>query len=107
MLPLERSPMLLSSTGSYILGALIAGVAGYVMAHRKGLNAVGWGWASLLLIVPAVILPFVRSRRASDQSQTVLDETWHALLAYDPAFKAAAVQLAPFGAPTTEELRQA
>lgn len=98
--------MLLSATGSYFLVALIAGVAGYVIAHRKGLNAVGWGWASLLLIVPAVILPFVRPRQAPDRSQAVPDETWHALLAYDPAFKAAAARLAPFGAPAMAELRQ-
>lgn len=99
--------MLLSATGSYFLVALIAGVAGYVIAHRKGLNAVGWGWASLLLIVPAVILPFVRPRRALDRPQAVPDETWHALLAYDPAIKAAAARLARFGAPAMEELRQA
>lgn len=98
--------MLLSATGSYFLVALIAGVAGYVIAHRKDLNAVGWGWASLLLIVPAVILPFVHPRRAPDRPQAVPDETWQALLAYDPAFKAAA-RLAPFGAPAMEELRQA
>ncbi len=76
------------------------------MAHRKGLNAVAWAWASLLLLVPAAILPFVPSRQRPERSSSVPDETWQALLAYDPDFKAAAGQLAPYGAPALDELRR-
>lgn len=99
--------MLLSASGAYFLVALIAAVVSYIVAHRKGLNAVGWAWASLLLIVPAAILPFVHSRPKPERSRGVPDETWQALLAYDPDFKATVVQLAPYGAPALDELRQA
>ncbi|MGX7705162.1 hypothetical protein [Methylobacterium sp. Gmos1] len=99
--------MLLSASGAYFLVALIAAVVSYIVAHRKGLNAVGWAWASLLLIVPAAILPFVRSRQKPEQSSGVPHETWRALLAYDPDFKATVVQLAPYGAPALDELRRA
>ncbi|AWB25703.1 MULTISPECIES: hypothetical protein [Methylobacterium] len=99
--------MLLSASGAYFLVALIAAAVSYVVAHRKGLNAVGWAWASLLLLVPAAILPFVPSRQRPERSSGVPDETWQALLAYDPDIKAAAGQLAPYGAPGLDELRRA
>ncbi len=99
--------MLLSASGAYFLVALIAAAVSYVVAHRKGLNAVGWAWASLLLLVPAAILPFVPSRHKPERSSGVPDETWQALLAYDPDIKTAAGQIAPYGAPALDELRRA
>ena len=99
--------MLLSASGAYFFVALIAAAVSYVVAHRKGLNAVAWAWASLLLLVPAAILPFVPSRQRPERSSGILDETWQALLAYDPDIKAAAGQLAPYGAPALDELRRA
>lgn len=99
--------MLLPASGTYFLVAITAALASYVVAHRKGLNAVGWAWASLFLLVPAVILPFVRTRRASAPPAGIPDANWHALLAYDPEIKAAAARLAPFGAPALDDLRRA
>ncbi len=99
--------MLLSASGAYFLVALIAAAVSYVVAHRKGLNAVGWAWASLLLLVPAAILPFVPSRQRPERSSGLPDETWQALLAYDPDIKAAVGRLSPYGAPALDELRRA
>lgn len=99
--------MLLSASGAYFFVALIAATVSYVVAHRKGLNAVGWAWASLLLLVPAAILPFVPSRQRPERSSSVPNETWQALLAYDPDIKAAAGRLALYGAPALDELRRA
>ncbi|MCJ2007961.1 hypothetical protein [Methylobacterium sp. J-092] len=99
--------MLLSASGNYLLVALIAAAASYVLAHRKGLNAVGWAWASLFLIVPALILPFVRTRQTSASSAGIPDANWYALLAYDPEIKAAVARLALFGAPAVDDLRRA
>ncbi|CAA2158524.1 hypothetical protein MBRA_03793 [Methylobacterium brachiatum] len=98
--------MLFSASGTYALVALLAAAASYVMAHRKGLNAVGWAWAALFLIIPAAILPFVRSRRAPNPETARPDEGWDALLAYDPEIKGAAARLAPFGSAALDELRQ-
>jgi hypothetical protein len=97
--------MLFPASGTYVLVALLA-AASYVMAHRKGLNAVGWAWATLFLIVPVVILPFVRSRRAPKPATARPDEGWNALLTYDPEIKGAAARLAPFGSVALDELRQ-
>jgi len=99
--------MLLSGSGTYLLVAISAAIASYVLAHRKGLNAVGWAWASLFLIVPGVILPFVNTRRAPRSPAGISDDNWRALLAYDPGIKAAAARLAPFGAPALDDLRRA
>ena len=108
VVPLTESKiMLLSASSTYLCIALIAAAASYVLAHRKGRNAVGWAWAALFLIVPALILPFVRARRAPASSPVIPDESWHALLTYDPEIKAAAARLAPFGAPALAELRRA
>lgn len=98
--------MLFSASGTYVFIALLAAAASYVMAHRKGLNADGWAWATLFLIVPVAILPFVRSRRATGPATTLPDEGWNALLTYDPEIKAAAARVSPFGSAALDELRQ-
>ncbi|CAA2159887.1 hypothetical protein MBRA_05067 [Methylobacterium brachiatum] len=99
--------MLFSASGTYVLVALLAAAAGYVMAHRKGLNAVGWAWTTLFLIVPVVILPFVRGRRATGPATALPDEGWNALLAYDPEIKTAAARLRPLDSVALDELRRA
>lgn len=96
------------TSGTYFLAVVVAAMVAYVLAHRKGLNAPGWAWATLFLIVPVLLLPFVKSRLPEATPTGDLGARWDALAAYDPDVKAAVARLAPLGegAGAGDELRR-
>ncbi|WP_246687904.1 MULTISPECIES: hypothetical protein [unclassified Methylobacterium] len=90
-----------------ILGiAVVAGVAAWDLAKRKGLNKRSWA-ATCFFFAPALIaLAFAKSQQRPGDTEAFRNR-WASLAAYDPEIKAAVERLAELGPAAVEQFRMA
>ncbi|GJD96239.1 hypothetical protein [Methylobacterium iners] len=83
---------------------VVAAVAGWDLAKRKGLNKRRWA-ATCLFFPPALIgLALTKSQQRPGETEAFRNR-WTSLAAYDPEIKAAVERLSALGPPAVAQFR--